>query len=333
MFSIVIYHHFLFLKALGHEESWILGGYTILHFGVPVFLLISGYFGIKLKLSKIVYLYLYCFVWRFLTYLIGCFYFKTATIRGGQLLECFQPFTKSSGQWFLLPYFVLMLIVPILNKAIEAMSKKEFVKVLIVFSFIIFYWGLLCQHNIIDKGHSILYFIYMYLLGRYISIYRIGYNWKIKKIVWGLFIYTTIILCANFVLPHGILRAFRGLVFSYISPGLIISSAAILILFSKIHLRSKATNYLAVSSLSIYLFHENIFIPLKQEAALYAYGLDWYVAIPMIVLSSLLIMALALIIDVACVRNIVSFVHPLLVRVLNFIKEHFCLVLKSKIHG
>ena len=82
MFSIVIYHHFLFLKALGHEESWILGGYTILHFGVPVFLLISGYFGIKLKLSKIVYLYLYCFVWRFLTYLIGCFYFKTATIRG-----------------------------------------------------------------------------------------------------------------------------------------------------------------------------------------------------------------------------------------------------------
>lgn len=92
MFSIVIYHHFLFLKALGHEESWILGGYTILHFGVPLFLLISGYFGIKLKLSKIVYLYLYCFVWRLLTYLIGCFYFKTATITGGATFRVLPTF-------------------------------------------------------------------------------------------------------------------------------------------------------------------------------------------------------------------------------------------------
>lgn len=51
------------------------------------------------------------------------------------------------------------------------------------------------------------------------------------RIIFGLVMYIAIILCANFILPHGILRAFRGFVCPYISPDQIMSSVAIIILF------------------------------------------------------------------------------------------------------
>lgn len=321
MFSIVVYHQFLFLKAQGYAETWILGGYTITHFGVPLFLLITGYFGLKLKLQKIVHLYLYCFVWRVTTYLLGCFYFKTANYTGGQFIECLQPFTKSSGQWFLLPYFVLLLISPLLNKAINAFSKREFIKMLLVFSFIIFYFGLVCQSPFIDKGHSIIYFIYMYLIGRFLKNYNVGEVWKRKYIASFLFVYIAFVLLANLFLPNGLLRAFRGLVFAYIAPGQILSSVAIFLLFTKFQVKSKVINYIAASALSIYLFHENIYIPLKEDFAVYASHFRCLDAISIILGSSLLIMILALTMDILFFKYVLSIIEPKLVWGLCVIKN------------
>lgn len=82
MFSIVVYHQFLFLKGLYPETTWVVGGYTISHFGVPIFLLITGYFGLKLKRKKLIHLYLYCCLWWILTYLLGCTIYNT-TVWGG----------------------------------------------------------------------------------------------------------------------------------------------------------------------------------------------------------------------------------------------------------
>lgn len=239
---------------------------------------------------------------------------------GGQILSCFQPFTKSTGQWFLLPYFVLMLMSPLLNKAIEVLSKKEFIKIILVFSFIVFYFGLLCQNPIIDKGHSIIYFIYMYLIGRFVRIYQVGDTWKKKKIALVLLSYFFITLWINYILPHGILRAYRGLIFSYIAPGQIMSSVGILIFFSKIKMKSKFVNWIAASALSVYLFHENMFIPLKGFFATYAFQYQWFEALFLILVSSCLIMLLALLGDLFIVRPILAILEPLVVNILCIIK-------------
>lgn len=115
MFSIVVYHQFLFLKAQGYAETWILGGYTITHFGVPLFLLITGYFGLKLKLQKIVHLYLYCFVWRVTTYLLGCFYFKTANYTGGAIYRMFTAFYKIQWSMVLTTLFCVIADIPFIE--------------------------------------------------------------------------------------------------------------------------------------------------------------------------------------------------------------------------
>ena len=51
MIFIVLYHFCSSVKAgIDTENRWILLGYTIFHIGVPVFILISGYWTIKLSI-------------------------------------------------------------------------------------------------------------------------------------------------------------------------------------------------------------------------------------------------------------------------------------------
>lgn len=220
-----------------------------------------------------------------------------------------------------------MFISPLLNKAIENFTKREFIRILIIFSFLVFYFGLVCQDGIIAKGKSILYFIYIYLIGRYTRIYRLGESWKKRHLLIFIVGWEVLLLLLNFVLPHGILKPFRGFVFAYIGPGQLVFSIILLILFSKIRIKSKVLNYVAVSTLSIYLFHENIFIPLNHNFALYAYHFDMVQALGLILISSFLIMFISLLLDMVIVRNILLILEPLANKVvscfLQYIKRFF----------
>lgn len=69
MIFIVLYHFCSSVKAgIDTENRWILLGYTIFHIGVPVFILISGYWTIKLSIRKLISFYLYCFLWYLMCY-------------------------------------------------------------------------------------------------------------------------------------------------------------------------------------------------------------------------------------------------------------------------
>ena len=159
----------------------------------------------------------------------------------------------------------------------------------------------------------------MYLLGRYINIYKVGEQWKKSKILCFLMIYNLLLLLLNFALPHILLKPFRGLVFAYIAPGQIISSMAVLILFSKIRIQSKFINYIAASALSVYLFHENIYVPLKGHFALFAYQFESYDAVLVIIGASILIMFISLVLDITIVRTILAFAEPTVSKFLSCI--------------
>ena len=62
MIFIVLYHFCSSVKAgIDTENRWILLGYTIFHIGVPVFILISGYWTIKLSIRKLISFYFLMF--------------------------------------------------------------------------------------------------------------------------------------------------------------------------------------------------------------------------------------------------------------------------------
>ena len=61
----------------------------------------------------------------------------------------------------------------------------------------------------------------------------------------------------TWLLPSSFGRMFRGFVFSYQGPVLVITSIAIFILFLKIRLRNKLVNSISSSCFAVYLMHEN----------------------------------------------------------------------------
>ena len=82
MIFIVLYHFCSSVKAgIDTENRWILLGYTIFHIGVPVFILISGYWTIKLSIRKLISFYLYCFLWYLMCYGISVLFFESFNAR------------------------------------------------------------------------------------------------------------------------------------------------------------------------------------------------------------------------------------------------------------
>ena len=114
MIFIVLYHFCSSVKAgIDTENRWILLGYTIFHIGVPVFILISGYWTIKLSIRKLISFYLYCFLWYLMCYGISVLFLGEEFILKDFMMQWF-PFSHTGGRQFITYYFWLMLLAPVL---------------------------------------------------------------------------------------------------------------------------------------------------------------------------------------------------------------------------
>ncbi len=130
MFGIVLLHtHW---HSIEHHD-WF---GRMLTFCVPGFVFISGYFGIKFAVGKLVRLYA--------TAIFGmCVVMAAVVLFTDQIQNAtdyiHQVFEKLNACWFLHAYAVLMLFAPMLNAALE---KKGWA---IPFLFVAFGWAYLCD--------------------------------------------------------------------------------------------------------------------------------------------------------------------------------------------
>lgn len=146
--------------------------------GVTLFILISGYFGIKFHFSKIIKLWLIV-----LTYSIVLFLFDLS--KTGFNLEINKDFIKqlyivltpisSNTWWFITSYTILFMLSPLLNIACERMTKKHFTYLLCVLLLFYSVCPTLLMHSLSNtpNGKCTENMILAYLIGRYISIYHI----------------------------------------------------------------------------------------------------------------------------------------------------------------
>lgn len=125
--------------------------------GVNLFILISGYFGIKLN-------------WKSMFTLIGTVTFYNLAsivckwqITGttpmlGEIAGCFSPFCNTHW-WFINCYFALMLLSPIINVALDKSTTKQYKYILGVLLFMSCISGF-CFKNLINvDGYNVFQFI------------------------------------------------------------------------------------------------------------------------------------------------------------------------------
>ena len=227
---------------------------------VNIFVLISGWFGIKPSLKKLCSLLFQVFFFTLSFLIIHCLFHGLNSVSGDSILKSFM-ITKC--YWFVKSYICLFLLSPVLNLFVEKASKRIYQLVLIGFFVFQTIYGWTDSAPEFQYGYSVVSFTGLYLLARYLRIYPLKIvPRRIVCLISYLFLSVLLALAAfllirtDFHTEHAI-----PVTFSYINPIVILSSVSLLFVFTQTEIRySKTINWIAASAFSVYIIHINGFI-------------------------------------------------------------------------
>lgn len=140
--------------------------------GVTLFVLISGYFGIRFRPSKLIKLWAMMLVYSVAAYVFNiAIGEKEINING--IYKALTPVT-SVEWWFMTCYVILFILSPLINRIAERFSQKEFLYLLGVLSFFFVISPTFLQHTITNDsfGKGLPNFFLAYLIGQYIRKYN-----------------------------------------------------------------------------------------------------------------------------------------------------------------
>lgn len=222
-----------------------------LYIAVNCFVLISGFFRIKTTINKFI-----SFTFLVIFYnLLSLSFLRIAgggTIGRSLILSTF--INCYNNWWFIDCYIYLMLVAPILNKAIEYFSQKQFIQAITFVGIADLILGYLMN---MDNGYSFIHFIFLYMLGAFISKQGSLFD-KLKKgqyliiyvfcaVLWGVIAYIT----------SGKNVYFRTNI-PYNNPIILIASIAFFCIFRTIRIKSTLINKIASLAIASYLIQDGI---------------------------------------------------------------------------
>lgn len=233
---------------------------------VNVFLLISGYFGIKWRWKSFFNLIFQIFFYSFGIYIVACGIGVIEFSLGG-LLSNVKALYASWG--FITGYVLLYFCSPLLNSFADKVdSRRLLITILVIF----------IAENFICRGSGYLNYGLLYLIGRFLNKSKAVDCLEIKagRYYW---ITTLLMFFIVFVLFRFLhvtdAAAMQGLFvgFSYAAPLVILQAIFLFLVFGKMHLSSKFINWCASSCLAIFLIHMH---PAIKEIGYYAITESFY---------------------------------------------------------
>ena len=223
---------------------------------VLVFVLISGWFGIRTKVKSVV------------NFLFQCLFYSLS-IFAVMLLTGHATFDWKSIQnvllfvnsfWFIKAYLCLMIFAPVLNAFVEAATEKQFRWVLIAFFVFQSIYGWLTKGaSWFERGYSVVSFFGLYLLARYVRLYPARPFTLSRKydmlIYWGIVLLVT---ATSFVMLRlGASENSIDVVFRLTSPVIIAEALYLLLYFSKLDFQNRFVNWVAGSCFAVFLLQQN----------------------------------------------------------------------------
>lgn len=236
---------------------------------VNVFVLISGWFGITFKWKGV---YKLIFQWWFLAILVSVL--LVAFGKNLSIVGCIKSIFSFQYYWFIYSYLLLYVLSPILNAFIKNAPKRQVEKVLLVFFIYELLFGWIKSYSDFNNGYSCVSFWGLYLLARYVSVYKP--LWTKKSAYFDLGIYFSATLISALFIVLFLLFDIKGNIMekilvrfdSYTSPFTIVAALFLLLAFSKMKFHNKVINRFAISAFAIYIIqcNPNIFDPIFKES-------------------------------------------------------------------
>ena len=230
---------------------------------VNVFILISGWFKIKVSLKGFFNFIFQCLFFSFGTYLV-MFCLGKAPFSLTIIAECLGI---SKVEWFIKSYIGLYILAPALNIFSDKASRKQLFWVLVAFFTFQTIYGMTMTAQFIQRGYSTFSFIGLYLLARYMRLYPSRILSRLS--LWS-YLGSVGVLSVLFYINQMIKSPLD--MYAYINPLIIFSSMGLFLTFGNIKMRtSPVINTISRSSFAIYLLHyspvilQPVFLPTARR--------------------------------------------------------------------
>lgn len=235
---------------------------------VNVFVLISGYFGIKMNIKKLWKLNwmvtFYCVVFLLMGYALGFHGFEARR----DWMQLLPVVTKQ--YWFITVYFALCLVSPFLNKLVDVLDKEMYKKLLLT-CFALFVllptFAVILNFKTItlDSGYGLINFMFLYMLGRYIRLHFTP-TWNRYKYLLAYFCSMSVMAAFQILYSKLLGFDFDALI-SYDTLFTFTGAVCLFLYFQQLRFTSKIINTLAAPCLAVYVIHINpiIFRPLFED--------------------------------------------------------------------
>lgn len=250
---IVLYHICYIWQGKEYSSQPFFQAVSIpLHIGVVVFVLLSGYFTIKLKVIGGVKL-----LGIFFVYCLPEVIYSVATAK--DILHAVRPlmFFSDSHFWFVKTYLYLFLVSPMINLWLKNATERQRWYMVAVFAFVACYMATSKGDASVSNGKNLTNFIYFYLVGNQLYYYRDKWmSIKTSSLLLFYLLFNMLILSLEYFMFGSVLgKLIKALSFPYSSPLILAGAVMFFMIIGKLHIQSRFINYVAASSLAIYLIH------------------------------------------------------------------------------
>lgn len=260
LFILILHCNGWFLREWGGITSWNTGNTMVAAcriiiqnvslLGVDVFILISGFYGMRPKLKSIVnlftlllFFYVGCYLWNCN---IGNETFSVAGLYGNIL-------AFSRRNWFINSYLFLMLLSPLINTFVDTIESKKIGIYTILYCVITLYFGYYRGNKYwyYNEAYSVTMMVGVYLVGRY--LYKVIDKLEKIKYWYLVFAFTGIIGLMSIV---RILSSNEEAWLHYGSPITMLAAVLLFMLFYRMpKFHSKPINWIASSCLASFILH------------------------------------------------------------------------------
>jgi len=225
---------------------------------VNAFILISGWYGIKVRCIRFIELI-------FQVILISISIYVFFRVRGltqkmgiSEWIELIL--IKHRGYWFVKAYIILYLFAPVLNTFADNVSRKKLKIFLVAFFIIQLIYGFYHYGSWYAGGYSPLSFMGLYLLARYMRLYPCRFTQFNKYMDLTLYFVISLLTAICSLALTWFFGKGSTVLFLYSSPMVILSSVFFFLFFTKLSLQNQFVNWVASSCFAVYLVHNSPYI-------------------------------------------------------------------------
>lgn len=169
-----------------------------------------------------------------------------------EIIELFFPITANTF-WYLSAYFGILVFLPFIDMTINKLDERKAKELLTLFIIIFSMWGLLNNSFSLEWGYSTIWILIVYIIGALSK--KINLFSRINtSILLSVFLANTVVMWIIRTIFH------IGRIVNYNSPLVLINGIVIVILFSRINIRSNKLLYISPLALGAYLFHSNVVV-------------------------------------------------------------------------